>query len=65
MNTTHSLTRAGEVPAYAELQREMHDALRAQHPEWLQPNGDCPTCDSYEARFAMLLIQFAEGALAN
>jgi hypothetical protein len=97
MNTTHSL--AAEVPAYAQLQREMHDprkarpagtqfpgtgwiaqlvhtvcsvvaprcdrtgcrqrrsgdALLAQHPEWILPNGDCPTCDSYDARLAELL----------
>ena len=53
MNTTHSL--ASEVPAYAQLQRELHDALLAQHPEWILPNGDCPTCDSYDVRFAELL----------
>jgi hypothetical protein len=53
MNTTHGL--ATEVPAYAQLQREMHDALLAQHPEWILPNGDCPTCDSYDARLAELL----------
>jgi hypothetical protein len=36
----------------------MHDALRAQHPEWVKPNGDCPTCESYESRFAELLDIF-------
>jgi hypothetical protein len=30
-------------------------ALRAQHPEWVQPNGASPICDSYESRFAELL----------
>jgi len=45
-----------EVPGYAELQREMHDALRAQHPEWIDEDGNSPTCDSYEARFAELLF---------
>jgi hypothetical protein len=55
MNTTHSSTPAAEVPGYAELQREMHDALRAQHPEWVQPNGDSPICDAYEWRFEELL----------
>ena len=57
MNTTHSSSLAAEVPAYAQLQRKMHDALLAQHPDWILPNGDCPTCDSYDARFAELLIQ--------
>jgi hypothetical protein len=29
--------------------------LRVQHPDWVEPNGNCPTCDSYESRFAELL----------
>jgi hypothetical protein len=33
----------------------MHDALRAQHPEWVQPNGQSPMCDAYEARLKELL----------
>ena len=36
--------------SYVQLQREIHDALRKQHPEWIEPNGDCPECDFYEAR---------------
>ena len=44
-----------EIRSYPELQRQMHDALRAEHPEWVQPNGDCPTCESYESRLAELL----------
>ena len=55
MNPAAPSTLAAEVPAYAQLQREMHDALLVQHPEWILPNGDCPTCDSYDARFAQLL----------
>ena len=49
------------------LQRETHDALRAQHPDWILPNGDCPTRDSYDARFAKLLIVLlaTERALAH
>jgi len=38
-----------------QLQQEIHDALRLQHPEWVEPNGDCPTCESYESRLAQLL----------
>jgi len=44
-----------EIGSYAELQRQIHDALRAEHPEWIQSNGDCPTCESYESRLAELL----------
>ena len=57
MNTTPPPTLALEVPAFVALRREIHDALLAQNPEWILPNGDCPTCDSYDARFAELLIQ--------
>jgi len=56
MIASHS-SSFSEVPAYTQLRREMHDALLAQHPEWVLPNGDCPTCDSYDARFAEQLIQ--------
>jgi hypothetical protein len=38
-----------------QLQQEIHDALRVQHPDWIEPNGDCPTCESYESRLAELL----------
>ena len=55
MKITHSATPSAEVPAYVELQREMHNALRAQHPEWVKSNGDSPICDAYESRFAELL----------
>jgi hypothetical protein len=44
-----------EIRSYAELQQQIHDALRIQHPEWVEPNGNCPTCESYESRFAELL----------
>jgi hypothetical protein len=55
MNTMSSAKLVDAVPAYAELQREVHDALLAQHPEWILPSGDCPTCDDYDRRFAQLL----------
>ena len=44
-----------EILSYTDLQRQIHEDLRAQHPEWVKPNGDCPTCDSYEVRLAELL----------
>ncbi len=44
--------------SYVQLQREIHNALRKQHPEWIEPDGDCPTCDSYESRVAELLDIF-------
>jgi len=29
--------------------------LRKEHPEWVQPNGECPMCEAYESRLAKLL----------
>jgi hypothetical protein len=44
-----------EIHSFSELQEHIHDDLRAQHPEWVEPNGNCPTCESYELRLAELL----------
>ena len=41
--------------AYAKLQQHMHEALRAQNPHWIGPDGKSPICDDYERRFAELL----------
>jgi hypothetical protein len=43
------------IHTYAELRQQIHDDLRLQHPDWVQPNGNCPICDSYEARFIELI----------
>lgn len=55
MNAPISTDFVTQAPAYVALQREMRDALRAQHPEWIEPNGGCSTCDSYESRLAQSL----------
>jgi len=44
-----------QIHTYTELRQQIHDDLRIQHPEWVQPNGDSPMCDSYEARLRELL----------
>jgi hypothetical protein len=56
MNTTRSSILVPEVPGYRELQRQMHDALRAQHPEWIEADGKSPRCDYYESLFAQVLV---------
>jgi hypothetical protein len=33
-----------------DLRKQIHEDLRIQHPEWIQPNGESPMCESYEAR---------------
>ena len=54
-----SLTKPVAVPhqihTYTELLQQIHDDLRIQHPEWVEPNGESPMCDSYEARLMELL----------
>ena len=44
-----------KIHTYAELQQQIHDDLRLQHPEWILPDGESPICDSYEARLMELL----------
>ena len=47
-----------QIHTFTELQQQIHDDLRIQHPEWVQPNGESPMCDSYEARLVELLDTF-------
>jgi len=44
-----------QIHTYADLQKQIHEDLRLQHPEWIQPNGESPLCDSYEARLMKTL----------
>ena len=44
-----------QIHTYTELRQKIHDDLRVQHPEWVQPDGTSPMCDSYEARLMELL----------
>ena len=46
---------ANQIDTYADLLRQIRNDLRLQHPEWIQPNGQSPMCDSYEARLIELL----------
>ena len=43
------------IHTYTELQHQIHDDLRIQHPEWIESNGESPVCDSYEARLTEML----------
>jgi len=58
MKMNSSASSSYEIGSYVQLQHQIHDALREQHPEWIEQNGDCPTCESYESRFAELLDIF-------
>ena len=54
-----SITKLSGVPhqahSFSELRHQIHEDLRIQHPEWIQPNGESPKCDAYEARLMELL----------
>jgi hypothetical protein len=50
-----------QLYTYADLRKQIHDDLRSQHPEWVQPNGESPTCDSYEARLIKTLETLTKG----
>jgi hypothetical protein len=55
LEPTDPIAASRQIHTYAELQKQIHDDLRTQHPEWVQPNGESPMCDSYESRFVELL----------
>ena len=44
-----------QIHTYTELRQQIHNDLRSQHPEWIEPNGESPMCDSYDARLMELL----------
>jgi hypothetical protein len=44
-----------QIHTYTELQHQIHDDLRIQHPEWVNSDGSSTMCDSYEARLTELL----------
>jgi hypothetical protein len=52
---TKPMALPNQIHTCTELRHQIHDDLRIQHPEWVQPNGECPLCDSYEARLMELL----------
>ena len=52
---TQAMAMAHQVHTYTELRQQIHHDLRIQHPEWVEPNGESPMCDSYETRLMELL----------
>src|SRR4029077_12658603 len=54
-----------QIHTYVELRQQIHDDLRIQHPEWVDPDGKSPMCDSYEARLMKLLDSLTRGKSAQ
>jgi hypothetical protein len=44
-----------KIHTYTELRQQIHNDLRIQHPDWIEPSGNSPMCDFYEARLMELL----------
>src|SRR5438132_3966249 len=44
-----------QIHTYTELQQQIHDDLRIQHPEWIESSGESPRCDSYDACLTEML----------
>jgi hypothetical protein len=55
VSLTEPIVVPHQIHTYTELQQQIHDDLRIQHPEWVKPNGESPACDSYEARLTEML----------
>jgi len=51
----NAIAMAHKLDTYGRLLRQIRNDLRRQHPDWVQPNGQCPVCDCYEARLLKLL----------
>ena len=54
-----------QLHTYTDLRKQIHDDLRIQHPEWVQPNGESPLCDSYEARLMKTLQSLNQSECNN
>jgi hypothetical protein len=50
-----------QIHTYTELLQQIHDDLRVQHPEWVEPDGGSLMCDFYEGRLMELLDADAKG----
>src|SRR5436853_131671 len=55
LNLARTIAMYHEIHTYPELQQQIHDDLRIQHPEWVESNGECPRCDSYETLLTEML----------
>ena len=56
--STKPIAMSQQTHTYAELLQQIHDDLRIQCPEWIEPNGASPKCDFYEARLMEQLDTF-------
>ena len=41
---TKPIAMSHQIHTYTELRQQIHDDLRIQHPEWVEPNGESSMC---------------------
>ena len=56
----NAIAMVHNLDTYAGLLHQIRNDLRHQHPEWIQPDGQSPMCDFYEARLIELLSMSRE-----
>ena len=49
-NPSQPIATSSHIHPWSQLLQQVHKDLRIQHPEWVEPNGESPICDSYEVR---------------
>ncbi len=48
-----------EITGLGQAHQTVLRAIREQHPEWVEKDGRCPSCEAYEHKLAELLVHFA------
>ena len=49
-NPSQPIATSSPIHTWNRLLQQIHNDLRIQHPEWVEPSGESPICDDYEAR---------------
>ena len=50
INPSQPIATSSHIHTWSRLLQQIHNDLRIQHPESVEPNGESPICDDYEAR---------------
>ena len=50
INPSQPIATSSHIHTWSRLLQQIHNDLRIQHPEWVEPNGESAICDDYEAR---------------
>jgi hypothetical protein len=42
--SSKAIAMSAQIHTYTEVRQQIHDDLRIQHPEWVEPNGESSMC---------------------